>query len=197
MTALDDAPVVHADDRATWRRWLEEHHATERGAWLVTWRRRSGHQPRLDYEDAVEEALCFGWVDSTGGSYDADRGKLYFARRKPRSIWAASNKARVERLLAAGLMAPAGIAAVELARANGSWGQLDEIDRLEVPDDLASALEALPLAGEHFAAWPPSVRREALWRVASAKRDATRAARVREIAELAARNYRPGTGGEG
>ena len=91
MSVLDDAPHVHADDRATWRAWLEANHATARGAWLVTWRPRSG-RVGLDYEAAVEEALCFGWVDSTGGRMDDEHGKLYFAPRKPRSAWAATTR---------------------------------------------------------------------------------------------------------
>jgi hypothetical protein len=94
VSALDEAPHVHADDRETWRRWLEANHATATGVWLVTWRARTG-RVRLDYEAAVEEALCFGWVDSTGGHLDDERGKLYFALRKLRSPWAATNKARV------------------------------------------------------------------------------------------------------
>ena len=96
MSALDDAPHVRADDRATWRAWLETNHSSAGGAWLVTWRPRSG-RVGLDYDAAVEEALCFGWVDSTGGRVDEERAKLYFAPRKPRSAWAASNKQRVER----------------------------------------------------------------------------------------------------
>ncbi|HEX7495148.1 MAG TPA: hypothetical protein VF349_00805, partial [Candidatus Limnocylindrales bacterium] len=124
MSALDDAPYLHADDRAMWRAWLEANHATARGVWLVTWRPRSG-RVRLDYEEAIEEALCFGWVDSTGGHFDDERGKLYFAPRKPRSVWAASNKARIERLIGEGRMAPAGLAAIERAKANGRWEILD------------------------------------------------------------------------
>ena len=136
--------MVAADDRATWRSWLEVNHATARGAWLVTWRR--GHGPVLAYEEAVEEALCFGWVDSTAGRVDDRRSKLYFAPRKPGSGWAATNKARVERLLAAGLMAPAGIAAVERAKADGSWTSLDAIELGIIPDDLVAALAAHPPA---------------------------------------------------
>src|SRR6266568_3911307 len=101
MSALDDAPEVHADDAATWRAWLEANHATTNGAWLVTWKPGSGRHG-LAYMTAVEEALCFGWVDSTGGRVDDERGKLYFAPRKTRSAWAATNKARVERLIAEG-----------------------------------------------------------------------------------------------
>jgi uncharacterized protein YdeI (YjbR/CyaY-like superfamily) len=189
MSALDDAPLVQVDDRATWRGWLEVNHASSRGVWLVTWRARSGRQG-LEYEAAIEEALCFGWVDSTAGRVDDDRGKLYFAPRKPRSVWAASNKARIERLIAAGMMAPAGLAAIERARANGSWTVLDSVERLEIPDDLAAALAATPLADANFAAFPPSARKQLLGWVATAVRPETRAARIAKIAAAAARNER-------
>jgi uncharacterized protein YdeI (YjbR/CyaY-like superfamily) len=189
MTALDEAPHVHADDRATWHAWLEANHASARGVWLVTWRRRTG-RPTLSYEDAIQEALCFGWVDSTGGHLDDDRGKLYFAPRKPRSVWAASNKARVEKLIREGRMTPAGLAAIERARANGSWSLLESSDRLEVPDDLAAALEAHPPADASFAAFPPSARKMMLGWLATARRPETRARRIERIAEAAARNER-------
>lgn len=185
----DEVPHVEADDRETWRAWLDANHATARGVWLVTWRRSSGRQG-LDYEAAVEEALCFGWVDSTSGRFDDDRGKLYFARRKPRSAWAATNKARLERLIADGRMAPAGLAAIERAKANGSWDVLDSVERLEVPDDLVAALASRPPAADHFAAFPPSGRKLLLTWVATARRPETRAARVAEVAEAAARNER-------
>jgi uncharacterized protein YdeI (YjbR/CyaY-like superfamily) len=189
VTALDDAPQIHADDRATWRDWLEANHATASGAWLVTWRPRSG-RVGLDYEGAIEEALCFGWVDSTAGRVDDDRGKLYFAPRKPRSGWAATNKARVERLVAAGRMAPAGLAVIERAKANGSWEVLDSVERLEVPGDLATAFEAHPPAAASFAAFPASARKQMLTWVAFAQRSETRADRIRQVAEAAARNER-------
>ena len=189
MSALDDAPLVHADDRATWRSWLEANHATSNGAWLVTWRARSG-RVSLDYESAVEEALCFGWVDSTAGRIDDDRGKLYFAPRKARSGWAATNKVRIERLLAQGRMAPAGLAAIERARANGSWEILDSVERLEVPDDLGAALASRPSAALNFAAFPPTARKQMLAWVAFAVRPETRAARVVAIMEAAARGVR-------
>jgi uncharacterized protein YdeI (YjbR/CyaY-like superfamily) len=189
MPALRDAPVVHADDRAAWHAWLEAHHATARGAWLVTWRAASG-RPTLDYGAAVEEALCFGWVDSTAGRFDDERTKLYFAPRKAHSPWAASNKARVERLLAEGRMAPAGVAAVERAQADGSWSVLDAVERLEVPVDLASALEASPPAAANFATLSPSARKMQLAFVATARRAETRAARIARVVAAAARNER-------
>jgi uncharacterized protein YdeI (YjbR/CyaY-like superfamily) len=188
MSALDDAPQVHVEDRATWHDWLAANHATARGVWLVTWRR--GHGPAIDYEDAIEEALCFGWVDSTGGRVDERRSKLYFAPRKPGSGWAGTNKARVERLLAEDRMAPAGIAAVERAKADGSWTALDDIEQGVVPADLAAALDAQPPAAANFAAFPKSARRAIRFWIKSAKRPETRAARVAEAAARAARNER-------
>ncbi len=189
VSVLDDAPRVEADDRATWRSWLETNHATATGAWLVTWRPQSG-RAGLDYEAAVEEALCFGWIDSTGGRVDDERGRLYFAPRKPRSAWAASNKARVERLIGDGRMAPAGLAAIERAKANGSWNVLDSVERLEVPADLSAALDAHPPAAANFAAFPPSARKMMLGWVALALRPETRTTRIAKIAEAAARNER-------
>lgn len=189
MSALDDAPQVHADDRATWHAWLEANHASARGVWLVTWRPRSG-RVGLDYEAAIEEALCFGWVDSTGGRFDDERGKLYFAPRKPRSGWAATNKVRVARLIAEGRMAPAGLAAIERAKANGSWEVLDSVERAEVPEDLAAALGANSSAAANFAAFPPGARKQMLAWIAFAQRPETRAARIGQVVEAAARNER-------
>lgn len=189
MGTLDTAPHVEATDREQWRAWLERHHASEGSVWLITYRPGSGH-PVLEYEAAVEEALCFGWVDSTGGRVDDLRTKLYFARRKPGSGWAATNKARVERLIADGRMAPAGLAAIEVAKANGAWELLDSVERLEVPADLAAALEAMEPARANWDAFPPSVRKQLLGWVVLAKRAETRAGRIAEIASRAARNER-------
>jgi uncharacterized protein YdeI (YjbR/CyaY-like superfamily) len=188
VAGIHDAPLVHAEDRATWRAWLEANHTAPSGAWLVTWRK--GHGPVLDYGEAVEEALCFGWVDSTGGRFDDRRTKLYFAPRKPRSVWSASNKARVARLSAEGLMRPAGLEAIERAKSNGSWTALDEIEQGNVPPDLTAALAAHPPAAERFAAFPWSARRAILIWVGDAKKPETRAARVLETAVRAARNER-------
>ena len=189
VSALDDAEFVHADDRETWRAWLEANHATSRGVWLVTWPPRSG-RVGLAYEAAVEEALCFGWIDSTAGRFDDDRGKQYFSPRKPRSPWSASNKARVARLIAEGRMTPAGLAAIEQAKANGIWEISDRVERLEIPDDLAAALAAHPPAAANFAAFPPTARKQMLWWVAEAQRPATRASRIAAIAQAAAEGRR-------
>src|SRR5687767_3186666 len=129
MGAFDEAPVVEARDLAAWREWLDANHGSARGVWLVYLKPSSG-KATFNYEAAVEEALCFGWVDSRGGRVDDERTRLYFAPRNPRSGWVRPNKERVERLIAQGRMAPAGLAAIERAKANGSWTLLDSVERL-------------------------------------------------------------------
>jgi uncharacterized protein YdeI (YjbR/CyaY-like superfamily) len=189
VSALDEAPHVQADDRAAWRTWLAANHATSNGAWLVTWKPCSG-RGSLDNEAAVMEALCFCWVDSTGGRVDEERGKLYFAPRKPRSAWSASNKARVERLIAEGLMTPRGLDAIERAKGNGDWEILDSVERLEVPDDLAAELGKRAPAASNFDAFPASARKQMLAWVATARRAETRAVRIDAVAAAAAQNQR-------
>jgi uncharacterized protein YdeI (YjbR/CyaY-like superfamily) len=189
MPSADDAPHVTCETRAEWRAWLEANHATATGVWHVSWRPATG-RPRVPYEEAVEEALCFGWIDSKGGNLDDERSRQYYAPRNPRSGWARTNKARVERLIAEGRMAPAGLAAIERAKENGSWTLLDDVENLVVPPDLAAALAASPPAAEHWDAFPRSARRAILEWIVQARRPETRAARIAETAAAAARNER-------
>src|SRR5512141_603381 len=120
---IDDAPWVEPARRAEWREWLARSHATSSGIWLVQWKRHTGH-PSVAYVNAVEEALCFGWIDGRLQPLDADRAMQWFSPRRPKSTWAKTNKERVERLEAAGLMTDAGRAVIEVAKANGSWASL-------------------------------------------------------------------------
>jgi uncharacterized protein YdeI (YjbR/CyaY-like superfamily) len=142
----------------------------------------------------VEEALCFGWIDSVMNPLDDQRLKQLLTPGKPGGTWSASNKIRVERLTSQGLMRPAGLAAIDAAMANGSWTILDEVDALVVPSDLAAALAADPAAA-NFEALPASARRAFLWCIISAKRPETRAKRVAETARMAAENRRLGESG--
>ncbi len=187
MTQPPDS--VHPLTWAEWRAWLAANHARPNGVWLVTFKKATG-KPRIDYEEAVEEALCFGWVDSKPGKLDAERSRLWFAPRKSGSGWSRPNKDRVARMTAAGRMAPAGIAKVEAAKRDGTWDLLNDVEALDVPPDLAAALAANPPAAEHFAAFPRSVRRGILEWILQAKRPETRAKRVAETARLAATNER-------
>ena len=180
---------VHPRSRAEWREWLETHHDRDEGVWLITFKKGTG-EPRVEYVETVEEALCFGWIDSKPGKLDERRSMLYFSPRKPRSGWAATNKRRIERLLADGLMRPAGLAKVEQAKRDGSWERLDSIEALEIPDDLAQALSAFPDARRFFDAFPKSVKRGILEWIVLAKRPETRAKRIEETARLASENRR-------
>ena len=186
---MPDVPRIHPETRADWRAWLSEHHASATGVWLVSWRKQSG-RVALGYDDAVLEALAFGWVDSKPAKLDDDRTQLYFSPRKPRSAWSAPNKDRVERLERAGLMAEAGARAVSAAKADGSWSLLDEVERLSVPADLSSAFDRHPGSRQKWDAFPPSARRGILEWIVQAKRPETRQRRVDETARLAAENER-------
>jgi uncharacterized protein YdeI (YjbR/CyaY-like superfamily) len=176
-------------DLAAWRAWLEDNHGRAAGVWLVTWRAHTG-RTRVSYDEAVEQALCFGWVDSRPRALDADRTMLWFSPRKRGSGWSRPNKERVQRLLAAGRVAPAGLAVLEAAKADGSWTMLDAVEDLVVPDDLAAALDARPGAREQWEAFPRSVRRGILEWIVQAKRAPTREKRVTETADKAAAGER-------
>ena len=175
---------VYVADRAAWRQWLATHHATSPGIWLV-FDRKSSRADRLAYVDAVEEALCYGWIDSTVRSLDDARYVQLMTPRKPKSTWARTNKARVERLIALGLMAEAGLASIERAKANGSWESLDAVESLAVPDDLVKALRARPGASKNFAAFAPSARKGYLHWISQAVRAETRAQRIAHVVQLA------------
>lgn len=173
-------PVFHPATRGDWRAWLAANHESVRGVWAAAWRRGSGRTP-VPYEELVEEALCFGWIDSTVNVLDDDRGLQLFTPRKARSTWARTNRDRVARLEAAGLMTDAGRRAVAAARANGWWTILDTVEDLVEPDDLAAALDAEPEARRHWDGFPPSARKQLLWWIVSAVRPETRAARIATI----------------
>jgi len=181
--------MVHAETRDEWRAWLAENHGRPSGVWLATYKKATG-KPRIDYEEAVEEALCFGWVDSKSNALDDERSLLWMSPRKPRSGWSRINKERIERLERDGLMTDAGRAVVEEAKRSGSWTSLDAVEALEVPDDLAGALARNAKARKHFEAFPPSSKKIILTWIASARRDETRQRRIAETVRLAERNIR-------
>lgn len=187
----EEAPEnsTHPLSRAEWRAWLAENHTRTQGIWLISYKKATG-QPRVEYDEAVEEALCFGWIDSKGNKLDDERSMLWFAPRKPRTGWSRPNKERVERLIAAGLMMPPGLAKIEAARQDGSWTALDAVEALEIPPDLAAALDGYSAARGNFEAFPRSAKRGILEWIANAKTEATRAKRIEETARLAEENKR-------
>ena len=185
-----DYERVHLSDRGSWRRWLEKNHAIQRGIWLIFYKKAT-RKPSLDYEESVEEALCFGWVDSRTRRLDDERYMLMFTPRKPGSRWSRPNKERVERLVASGLMTPPGLVKIEEAQRNGAWTVYDAIEDLVILDDLAAALAEGPSAQETFEGFSISVRKNILWWIASARRPETRARRIAKTAAAVAENRSP------
>ena len=185
-SAVDRLEHVHPEDRAA---WLVANHATAAGVWLVGWKAVTG-RPRIPYADTVEEALCVGWVDSRAGTIDGERSRQLFTPRKAGSGWSRPNKERIERLTAAGLMLPAGVAVVEAAQADGSWFALDDVENLVEPQELAAALDADPRARNHWDVFPRSAKRAILEWISTARRPETKSKRIAETARLAAENVR-------
>jgi uncharacterized protein YdeI (YjbR/CyaY-like superfamily) len=180
---------IHPKTRAEWRTWLEQNHTQTQGIWLISYKKATG-KPQFSYNEAVEEALCFGWIDSKPNKLDTERSMLWFAPRKSGTGWSKLNKTRVEQLTAQGLMHSAGLLKVEAAKQDGSWTALDAIEALEIPADLAQALVTYEAAKQHFEAFPRSVKRGILEWIASAKKPETRAKRIEETARLASQNLR-------
>jgi uncharacterized protein YdeI (YjbR/CyaY-like superfamily) len=186
LSAAVDAPVVTVASRAELRAWLEAHHARPGPVWLATWKKP--HPDHVPYPEVVEELLCWGWVDSVPRRIDEDRGSVLIAPRNPASAWSAINKAHVARARASGAMTPAGEAKVAAAMANGQWAFLDDVERLEVPPDLAEALGDLRPGWD---AWPRSIRRGTLEWLKTAKTEPTRRKRIADITESLSAGLRP------
>ena len=175
--------------RREWRAWLARNHAKRAALWLVFGKKDSGVKT-LSYADAVEEALCYGWIDGKTNLLDAARYRQLFTPRRPKSGWSKLNKARVARLEAAGLLAAPGLAKIAAAKHDGSWTRLDAIEAFVMPEDLVAALKARRGATEKFAGFSASSRKGILGWIADARRPETRAARVSKAALMAARNLR-------
>jgi uncharacterized protein YdeI (YjbR/CyaY-like superfamily) len=171
--------VLTPATRADWRNWLAANHDRPEGLWVV-YRKKSSSLEGPDYDDLVEEALCFGWIDSVSRRADDDRSIQWFSPRRPGGLWSALNKKRIEALVNAGMMTEAGQTAIDRAVADGSWSQTDEVDALIIPPDLQAAFEAAPQAKTRYDSLRDSAKKESLWWVHSAKRATTRAARIEE-----------------
>jgi uncharacterized protein YdeI (YjbR/CyaY-like superfamily) len=182
-------PTFHAPDRATWRKWLAENHGHTDKIWLILCNKGSGIAS-ISYPEAVEEALCYGWIDSKAVKRDAQSRYQSFSRRNPKSVWSKLNKSRVEKLLAEGRMAPAGMAMVKAAKDNGMWDYLNEVEEAVIPSDLQAAFDENAAAWGHWNKFPPSTQKQILHWILDAKRPETRAKRIAETVELAAKGLR-------
>ncbi len=176
-------------DRNAWRDWLSKNHSKAQRVWLVIQKKGSSRKG-INLDEALDEAVCFGWVDSKLNVIDTERFKLMFSPRKPGSIWAQSNKKRVERLMRDGLMAPSGLQVVERAKLDGSWKVLDDVENLKLPGDLKEALSADKAAWKNYEAFPDSAKKQLLWWVTSAKRTETRTSRIRQVIAMVKENRR-------
>jgi uncharacterized protein YdeI (YjbR/CyaY-like superfamily) len=192
MVKVDDhLEILYDMDRAKWRRWLERNHEQKEAVWLVLVK-KGAKRKGVTYVEAVEEALCFGWIDSNPNRLDDERFKIHMSPRKPNSVWARSNKERVRGLIEQGLMTPAGMKKIEAAKSNGSWDIIEEVDALQVPKELEKVFQSHPPAKENFESFIPSYRKQAIYWVLSAKRSETKAKRAEEIARAAARKEKLG-----
>ena len=182
--------TIYPSSRHEWRQWLQDNHRSATSVWLVYYRKKSG-KPSLSWSEAVDEALCFGWIDSVKKSIDEDTFMQYFGPRKAKSVWSRINKDKVQRLMEEGLMTPAGVVCIEIAKQNGSWTTLDEAEELIIPDELDHAFSEHDGSKEFFLGLSKSVKKAILQWLALAKRPETRQKRSAEIAELAGQKRRP------
>lgn len=186
----DTLEELYVPDRAAWRAWLAENHATSPGIWFVFYKKHTG-QPTVAYPDLVKEALCFGWIDSKIKTLDADRYRQIVTPRKPKSAWSKINKGYVEELLAEGLLSPAGLAKIEAAQNDGSWTALDAVEAGIIPADLQAALTEFPPAQRGFDALSASHRKRLLFWMDAAKRPETRRIRIEQTLHALERGSSP------
>lgn len=190
MSKLDQFERYYAKDRKEWRKWLEKNHANSPGIWLIYYK-KDANKPCVSYDDAVEEALSFGWIDSKVNKLDDERYMQVFTPRKPKSVWSKINKQRVQKLIDQGLMTPTGLEKIEAAKNDGSWSFLNDIDDLVIPEDLENALNANPNAKVNFNSFSDSIKKQILFWIKSAKRPENRMKRIEKVVMLASENKKP------
>lgn len=179
--------TFHAKTRADWRKWLEKNHLTEKSVWLIIYRKESDI-PSIYYPEAVDEALCFGWIDSKPNKRDNNSYFQFFSKRNPKSNWSKVNKEKVDKLIAQGLMQSKGLEMIEIAKQNGTWTALDEVEKFTIPDDLKELFEKNKTALENWEKFSRSSKRGILEWIMNAKRPETRKKRIEETVSLAEKN---------
>lgn len=186
----DQFQRLEAKNRNEWHEWLKENHLTSPGIWLVYYKKNS-LKNSVSYEEAVLEALSFGWIDSKVNAIDEERYMQIFTPRKTGSIWSKLNRQRIHKLMDQGVMQPAGLNKVEAAKKDGSWNFLDDIENLIIPKDLNLALNSDREAKNNFEALGDSSKKQILYWIKSAKRDSTREKRIEETVKSASKNKMP------
>jgi uncharacterized protein YdeI (YjbR/CyaY-like superfamily) len=185
----DGNEIFHAADRKVWRSWLKANHKTAKGVWLMFYKKKS-EKKSIGYPEAVEEALCYGWIDSRKNKLDETSSIQFFSQRNPKSNWSSINKERVAKLIARKKMAISGMKMVDLAKETGTWDALIDVDNIRLPDDLVNALEENSISLKHFNAFPDSSKKIILSWILNAKTPETRHKRIAETVKLAEKNIR-------
>lgn len=185
-----ETETFYPTNRQEWRQWLLENHNKKQSIWLVHYNKKS-NMPSVSWSDAVDEALCFGWIDSTRKSLDNDMFIQFFTKRKPTSVWSKINKEKIERLKQEGLLMPAGLESISIAQHNGTWNILDDVEELEISEDLEMEFNTREGSKEYFLSLSKSVRKSMLQWIKLAKRPETRQKRIVELVEHANRKIRP------
>jgi uncharacterized protein YdeI (YjbR/CyaY-like superfamily) len=189
MSKIDEFEDFHPLSRQEWRDWLSENHDKSSGIWFVYFKTHT-KKPIVTYDESVEEALCFGWIDSVARSFDEERSRLLFTPRKPKSVWSKPNKLRVECVIANGLMTEIGLQKIEKAKLDGSWDALNASDNLEIQEDLLKAFEANNIAFENFEKFTVGVKKVILSWIYGAKTAETKAKRIAKTISMAVKNKR-------
>lgn len=183
------AITFHAKDESAWREWLFAHADELDAVWLEIYKKASGIAS-ITFDQALDQALCFGWIDSKANRKDAESYYQFFTKRNPKSNWSKINKERIQRLTDDGLMTTRGLEMVALAKRTGTWDALNDVENLIIPDDLAAHFEQFPNALDNWQQFPRSIKRGILEWIFNAKRPSTRLKRIRETAHKAAMNVR-------
>jgi uncharacterized protein YdeI (YjbR/CyaY-like superfamily) len=189
MRKIDAFDDFHPLSREQWRAWLMKNYDKSAGIWFVYFKKAT-NKPRVTYDEAVEEALCFGWIDSVPRKFDDERSKLLFTPRKAKSVWSKPNKERAAKLIENGAMTEAGLKKIEAAKADGSWNALDASDDLKIDADLARAFAKNKTAQKNFDTFTDAVKRSILSWIYGAKTDRTRWQRIEKTVSMAERNLR-------
>ena len=186
----EDPEQFYPKNKKEWRQWLKKNHNSKQSVWLIFYKKKSG-MPSISWSEAVDEGLCFGWIDSKAKPLDEERYLQFFSKRKANGTWSKVNKEKIERLIEEGLMMKAGHESIERAKENGSWTILDEVEELIIPKDLLKEFRARPDSKAFFLSLSRSVRKAILQWIVLAKQKETRARRINEVAELASQHKKP------
>jgi len=189
MAFKDDLQQLYTQTRSEWRKWLEENHNIQKGVWFIFYKKRTD-KTSVSYSDAVEEALCFGWIDSVSRKLDEEHHMLMFTPRKPKSPWSGINKERIKKIIKEGRMTNWGAIKIEQAKKDGSWTLYDEIEEIRIPPDLAKQLNLNIKAKDNFSNFAPNIKKGILWWIKSAKTQETRKKRIDKTSAMAAKNLR-------